>query len=96
MGGQPAQFEQSVDTLSIVEIEHLNVAWVHWPNRLTFPPTLLIIIPTQVVWAAGRNMTHGMRKGLTSYGGADYSLFLRKAFIKAMGLSDDALARPGP
>jgi len=41
-------------------------------------------------------MTHGMRKGLTSYGGADYSLFLRKAFIKAMGLSDDALARPGP
>jgi dihydroxy-acid dehydratase len=39
-------------------------------------------------------MTHGMRKGLTSYGDADFSLFLRKAFIKAMGLSDDALARP--
>src|SRR5215218_10638910 len=39
-------------------------------------------------------MADGMRKGLTSYGDADFSLFLRKAFIKAMGLSDDALARP--
>ena len=39
-------------------------------------------------------MTKGMRKGLTSYGDADFSLFLRKAFIKAMGLSDDALSRP--
>ncbi|MEO7056924.1 MAG: IlvD/Edd family dehydratase [Caldimonas sp.] len=36
----------------------------------------------------------GMRKGLTSYGDADFSLFLRKAFVKAMGLSDDALGRP--
>ena len=36
----------------------------------------------------------GMKKGLTSYGDADFSLFLRKAFIKAMGLSDDALTRP--
>jgi dihydroxy-acid dehydratase len=39
-------------------------------------------------------MTQGMRKGLTSYGDAEFSLFLRKAFIKAMGLSDDALSRP--
>src|SRR5215216_3400055 len=39
-------------------------------------------------------MTRGMRKALTSYGDADFSLFLRKAFIKAMGLSDDALSRP--
>src|SRR5215210_1249594 len=36
----------------------------------------------------------GMKRGLTSYGDAEFSLFLRKAFIKAMGLSDDALARP--
>ncbi|HEY2188582.1 MAG TPA: IlvD/Edd family dehydratase [Caldimonas sp.] len=36
----------------------------------------------------------GMKKGLTSYGDADFSLFLRKAFVKAMGLSDDALVRP--
>src|SRR5579864_1424874 len=39
-------------------------------------------------------MTDGLRKGLTSYGDAGFSLFLRKAFIKAMGFSDDALDRP--
>src|SRR5436305_8137290 len=38
--------------------------------------------------------SRGMSKGLTSYGDADFSLFLRKAFVKAMGLSDDAMARP--
>jgi dihydroxy-acid dehydratase len=31
---------------------------------------------------------------LTSYGDQDFSLFLRKAFITAMGYSDDALDRP--
>jgi len=36
----------------------------------------------------------GMRKGLTAYGDEGFSLFLRKAFIKAMGYSDDALERP--
>jgi dihydroxy-acid dehydratase len=35
-----------------------------------------------------------MRKGLTAYGDEEFSLFLRKAFIKAMGYSDDALNRP--
>src|SRR5579859_2216275 len=39
-------------------------------------------------------MTKGLRKGLTSYGDPDFSLFLRKVFIKAMGYSDDALQRP--
>ena len=39
-------------------------------------------------------MTHGMRKGLTSYGDPEFSLYLRKAFIKAMGYSDEALSRP--
>ena len=39
-------------------------------------------------------MTQGLRKGLTSYGDAGFSLFLRKAFIKAAGYSDDALDRP--
>jgi dihydroxy-acid dehydratase len=39
-------------------------------------------------------MATGMRKGLTSYGDPGFSLFLRKAFIKAMGYSDDALDRP--
>jgi dihydroxy-acid dehydratase len=38
--------------------------------------------------------TSGLRKGLTSYGDAGFSLFLRKAFIKAAGYSDDALDRP--
>ncbi|MDP3548151.1 MAG: IlvD/Edd family dehydratase [Phreatobacter sp.] len=36
----------------------------------------------------------GMRKGLTAYGDPGFSLFLRKAFIKAAGFSDDALDRP--
>lgn len=35
-----------------------------------------------------------MRLGLTSYGDDEFSLFLRKAFIKAMGYSDEALSRP--
>jgi dihydroxy-acid dehydratase len=39
-------------------------------------------------------MTGGLRKGLTSYGDEQFSLFLRKAFIKAKGYSDDALERP--
>ena len=33
----------------------------------------------------------GMRRGLTSYGDQRFSLYLRKAFIKAMGYSDDAV-----
>ncbi len=36
----------------------------------------------------------GMNKGLTNYGDDEFSLFHRKAFIKAMGYSDDALDRP--
>jgi dihydroxy-acid dehydratase len=39
-------------------------------------------------------VTRGLRKGLTSYGDPGFSLFLRKAFIKAAGFSDDALDRP--
>lgn len=35
-----------------------------------------------------------MRRGLTSYGDAEFSLFLRKAFIKGAGYSDAALERP--
>ena len=36
----------------------------------------------------------GLRQGLATYGDAGFSLFLRKAFIKAGGYSDDALDRP--
>lgn len=39
-------------------------------------------------------MANGLKKGLAQYGDAGFSLFLRKAFIKAMGYSDDALDRP--
>jgi dihydroxy-acid dehydratase len=37
---------------------------------------------------------HGMGRKLTDYGDAEFSLYLRKAFIKAMGFTDDALSRP--
>jgi dihydroxy-acid dehydratase len=36
----------------------------------------------------------GLRKGLTSYGDPEFSLFLRKVFIKARGYGEDALERP--
>jgi dihydroxy-acid dehydratase len=36
----------------------------------------------------------GLGKGLTAYGDPAFSIFLRKAFIRAMGYSDEALARP--
>ena len=36
----------------------------------------------------------GMRGKLTDYGDAEFSLYLRKAFIKAMGFTEDALSRP--
>jgi dihydroxy-acid dehydratase len=41
-----------------------------------------------------KNPESGLRKGLTSYGDSDFSLFLRKAFIKGAGYTDDALDRP--
>lgn len=40
------------------------------------------------------NSTSGLRQGLSSYGDAHFSLFLRKVFIKALGYSDEALSRP--
>ncbi len=36
----------------------------------------------------------GLRKGLAHYGDEAFSLYMRRAFIKAMGYSDDALTRP--
>ncbi len=41
-----------------------------------------------------RSAPAGMRKGLVNYGDRDFSLFLRKAFIKGAGLTDAALDRP--
>jgi dihydroxy-acid dehydratase len=39
-------------------------------------------------------MNGGLRKDLPNYGDKEFSLFLRSAFIKAMGYSDDALDKP--
>jgi dihydroxy-acid dehydratase len=36
----------------------------------------------------------GFGKGMTNYGDKEFSLFLRRAFIKGAGYSDDALDRP--
>ena len=41
-----------------------------------------------------QKINRGLMKGLTSYGDTGFSAFLRKAFIKGMGYSDDALERP--
>jgi dihydroxy-acid dehydratase len=37
---------------------------------------------------------HGLARGLTNYGDADFSLYLRRSFAKAMGYSGDMLSRP--
>ena len=49
---------------------------------------------TQPVTPSDQPAPTGMRKGLTSYGDAGFSLFLRKAFIKGAGYTDQALDRP--
>ena len=37
---------------------------------------------------------HGFARGLTNYGDADFSLYLRRSFAKSMGYSGEMLARP--
>jgi dihydroxy-acid dehydratase len=60
------------------------------------PPRLSIIVrgDSTTLETTMAKARHGMRRGLTAYGDEAFSLFLRKAFIKAMGYSDDALERP--
>jgi len=36
----------------------------------------------------------GLARGLTNYGDADFSLYLRRSFAKSMGYSGEMLARP--
>jgi dihydroxy-acid dehydratase len=36
----------------------------------------------------------GLARGLTNYGDADFSLYLRRSFAKSMGYSSEMLARP--
>jgi dihydroxy-acid dehydratase len=38
--------------------------------------------------------THGLARGLTNYGDADFSLYLRRSFAKSMGYSQAMLERP--
>lgn len=42
---------------------------------------------------ADKDQPTGLKKGLTNYGDIEFSLFLRKAFIKGAGYTDDALSR---
>ncbi len=42
---------------------------------------------------ADKDKPTGLKKGLTNYGDIEFSLFLRKAFIKGAGYTDDALSR---
>jgi dihydroxy-acid dehydratase len=39
-------------------------------------------------------MSHGLARGLTSYGDRDFALYLRRSFARSMGYSTAALARP--
>src|SRR5262245_32907507 len=50
--------------------------------------------PSPPVSSSAAKTASGFRKGLTSYGDAGFSLFLRNAFIKGAGYTDDALNRP--
>jgi dihydroxy-acid dehydratase len=36
----------------------------------------------------------GLARGLTNYGDADFSLYMRRSFAKSMGYSPEMLARP--
>ena len=42
----------------------------------------------------GAKPAHGLARGLTNYGDADFSLYLRRSFAKSMGYSNEMLARP--
>ena len=40
------------------------------------------------------DQTTGIQKGLTNYGDPEFSIYIRKAFAKAMGYTEDELNRP--
>ncbi|HKI64653.1 MAG TPA: dihydroxy-acid dehydratase, partial [Burkholderiales bacterium] len=42
----------------------------------------------------GKNSKGGLARGLTNYGDAGFSLYLRRSFAKSMGYSGEMLARP--
>jgi dihydroxy-acid dehydratase len=49
--------------------------------------------PAKASTSAAPPAAIGMRRNLANYGDATFSVFLRKAFIKALGYTDDALDR---
>jgi dihydroxy-acid dehydratase len=57
-------------------------------------PTEKVQVSTDSDLSKPIEASSGLRQGLTSYGDAHFSLFLRKVFIKALGYSEDALSRP--
>ncbi|PWY82068.1 dihydroxy-acid and 6-phosphogluconate dehydratase [Aspergillus heteromorphus CBS 117.55] len=61
---------------------------------MTPPPTQPNAVEQDYDISQPLHTTSGLRQGLTSYGDAHFSLFLRKVFIKALGYSEDALSRP--
>jgi dihydroxy-acid dehydratase len=62
------------------------------PRKVLWAMTVIIML-VETHMAQGKE-PKGMRRGLTSYGDNEFSLFLRKAFIKGAGYTDDALERP--
>src|SRR5438445_381187 len=50
-------------------------------------------IPLRVSWFLVTD-PHGLARGLTNYGDADFSLYLRRSFATSMGYSREMLARP--
>src|SRR5256885_1132592 len=50
--------------------------------------------PIARVLEAMTDQPHGLARGLTNYGDADFSLYLRRSFAKSSGYSRAMLARP--
>jgi len=50
-------------------------------------------VAIRVSWSAVSD-PHGLARGLTNYGDADFSLYLRRSFATSMGYSREMLARP--
>jgi dihydroxy-acid dehydratase len=62
------------------------------PSKPSVPPSVPAALKAVTPAATGPTAI-GMRRNLANYGDATFSVFLRKAFIKALGYTDDALDR---
>src|SRR4051812_48268044 len=68
-------------------------AWVN-PMRSLYSDGLNVDRSARREMSEQDKKDRGLEKGLTNYGDRGFSLFLRKAFIKGAGYTDDALSRP--